>query len=390
MDPRKPHIHGATGRRKPPGTFWPTEQQETLLVAALAEPEAAEQAWRSLPPSFTIEALEPGSFEALALVYQNLSAAGFADATHGKLKGIYRRSWLKNQLLLQRSRDTDAALSAAGIRALFLEGPTLALRYYPELGLRPASFVHVLVNREDADAAVAPFLAAGWTDQSTPGHVPRNPRFFGDDDGHIGVLRTSIASDFILKGDHGAAQAPIWEGAERQDLGDVELLVPNSTDLLLAVCSLGARRTSGPSVQWILDAAMILRGEGGVDGPRLLELARGSGQELRLRDSLEYLTALPGIQAPEGVLPELEAIRLHGRQRLAHSFAGGALHRLGPAPELVSDHLAATRHKSAIRTVTGFPGFLRARWNLERASQLPLAAGRRALRLVAAARRTDS
>jgi Uncharacterised nucleotidyltransferase len=373
-----------TGR----GSFWPTPLQEQLLVAALAGPAEAERAWRSLPRSFNIDRLEPGSFETLPLICSNLTAAGFKDTSHGRLKGIYRRSWLKNQLLLERGRATALELGGRGVRSLFLEGPAVAVRFYGELALRPTSFLHVLVDQENTTRAAAAFEAAGWRFPREVGERSSEPLYFYDAEGHGGVLRTTISADFACDGNRGAALTPIWEAASYLE-GNMGGLLPSPTDLLLAICSSAARSASAPNIQWLLDAAMILRSDS-LDGPRLLEMTRRSGQELRMRDALRYLLNFPRVPVPPEILSALDRTNPNRRKRIAYRLASGGAQLPGPAADLIAEHVALTAHEPAINTFCSVPDYLRRRWHLPSTSAVPAAAARRAIRMLARDRKTSA
>jgi hypothetical protein len=367
--------------RKRRGRFWPTRIQEQLLVAALGDPEDAPVVWREVQPQLSLDELEPGSFELLPLIYRNLSHSGYEDSSLLRLKGIYRRAWVKNNLLLERTRDIADALRADGISALFLEGPVLALRYYPDLGLRPTSSIHLLVRDADEASARERLQRAGWSDRPGSGAYA-GLRFLFDEGGNICVLRRGIAFDFAAGSDPASSEAPLWEGAESQDAAGTQVLVPGATDALLAICVAGARAGPIPSTQWIADASMLLRSQE-IDWDRLLELGMGRGQTLRLRDALDYLGGLPATGPPEEVCARLRKARVTGRERLIHFLSSGSVQWLGSVPEELAEHVAATPRASLVRTIATFPRRLRARWGLEHGWQLPFAAGRRAARLVA-------
>src|SRR5439155_15549659 len=106
-----------------PRGYRPTGLQEQLLLVALGDPDSAAGAWKSLPASFSLDDLEPGSFELLPLVYRNVSQTNPADPLLPRLKGIYRRSWVKNNLLLGRTSEIAETLQTVSVPALFLEGP---------------------------------------------------------------------------------------------------------------------------------------------------------------------------------------------------------------------------------------------------------------------------
>jgi hypothetical protein len=364
--------------RKRTGRFWPTPVQERLLVAALGDPDGAVAAWSGLPPSFSLDELEPGSFELMPLVYRNLSSAGYEDGRLPRLKGIYRRAWVRNNLLLERTRDIAEALRTADIRTLFLEGAVIALRYYPDLGLRPTSSIHVLVSEVDEAAAVTRLQRNGWSCPDTGPSL--GWRFLFDDGGNTCVLRTSIAFDFVLATNRALSVAPLWETAERHEVAGADVLVPTPTDSLLAICASAARLAPISRTQWVTDAAMVLRGHE-VDWERLVELGISRGQALRLRDAFDYLTQLPGAHPPGHVRLRLAGTRVVRRQRLIYGLSSGSIRGFGGVPFTVAEHLVATSDESLVRTISTFPAYLRDRWGLPHGRHLPFAAGRRLIDL---------
>jgi hypothetical protein len=363
----------------PPGTVWPSETQELLLVAALADGSAAVGAWMDVRPRLSIDELELGSFALLPLIYRNLSAAGHDDVDLPRLKGIYRRTWVRNNLLVERTAATAGALLESGIRAEFIEGVVLASRVYGELGLRPTSFVDVLVEELDLSGALAAVARAGWTER--PGRAPsRGARYVFDREGNACILRTVLAADSPRTAGAGAV-AFLWETGEPHSLGGVAVPVPPPAETLLATCATHARVDARRSVQWVVDAKMLLRA--GVDWEGLFALARESGQVARLRDVLGLLARLPGSRPPREVCDRFLAAEVSRRERVAYLCTVGAVRGPGSLPMLVGEHLAATADRSALGVVATFPGFLRDRWGLALTWHVPFAAGKRAVRRLA-------
>ena len=362
----------------PPGTVWPSETQELLLVAALADGSVAVGAWEDARPRVSIDELELGSFALLPLIYRNLSAAGHDDVDLPRLKGVKRRTWVRNNLLVERTTATAKALLESGIRAEFVEGVVLESRFYDELGLRPTSFVDVLVDERDLSGAQTTVARAGWTER--PGHATSSgARYLFDREGNACILRTVLAGDSTRTAD-ARPKAFLWEG-ERHSLGGVAVPVPPPTETLLAACLSHARVDARPSVQWIVDAKMLLRG--GLDWGRLFALARETGQIARVRDVLWLLARLPGPRPPHEVCDRFDAADVSRRERLTYLCTVGAIPGPGSLPALVGEHVAATANRSALGVVASFPGFLRERWGLARTWHVPLAAGKRAVRRLA-------
>lgn len=359
--------------------YRPTALQEQLLLAALGDPKSAAQAWKALPDTFSLDDLEPGSFELIPLVYRNLAVGDPADPQLPRLKGIYRRSGVENNLLLGRVSDVAKALRDAEIPALFLEGPTHAVRFYGDLALRPTSSVHVLVAPSDVGTASAKLERRGWTLRPGSGVFP-GWRLLFDSAGSICVLRSSLAFDYVGRRDERAAES-LWDAAESYAVGETEAVVPTPTDALLAACVVGARYGPLPPTQWLTDAVMILR-TAEVDWDRIVDLAVTHGQCLRLRSALACLLDLP-VAVPERVSAAhawLAGPRPTRRDRLAFALSSGRLARRNGLLHALGELVAVTAGESLTRTVARIPRYLSARWDVEHRWQLRLAAGRRVLR----------
>ena len=153
------------------GSFWPNDQQKLLLRAALMDAEQSAVAWGRVRPTFDLDDPDHASQALLPLVYRQLHRFGIDDPGLPKLRGIYRRTWYMNQLLLDRLKGTLEAVEAGGGDPLIFSSWELPLRYYDDLGLRSVAALHLLV-RPDRVARSAQALAdQGWTgplDSRTP------------------------------------------------------------------------------------------------------------------------------------------------------------------------------------------------------------------------------
>ncbi len=354
--------------------------QKRLLVVALDDrPDAAVDAWKEIRPRLVLDELERGSFELMPLIYRNLRRAGHHEPELPRLKGIYRRAWVKNNLLTERTKEINQILLEAGIPALFVEGVVLAARFYPELGLRPTSFIDVLVQEEETNVAIAQLARTGWAADPTAGPVSRGAaRYLYDRDRNVCGLRSRLSIDCFARGSAERHGAFAW--AKKYTAGGVELGVLPPTETLFAVCVSHARAEALRNVQWIADAKMVLEEE--IDWRRLLALAQENAQVSRLGDALGYLGALPGPKPPMEIHDQLASTKVEKRESLTYLCTTGSIRGLGPLPRVVAEHLAATPDESLSATIASFPRFLRSRWDLAHTWQVPLAAGRRAVQLL--------
>ena len=352
------------------GSFWPTDEQELLLRVALGREAEVEPAWLAARQTLDLDRLEEGSYSLLPLVCRRLVEALPDEPLLPRLKGIYRHTWSKNQILLDDLRRTLELLSGAGAEPVVVGGAA-RLGYYPELGLRTLSELELLVREHDVEPALR---AVGWRGEGVPQRVlagrstldvAAGPRPF--------ALHWRLLPEFPGGSDR-------LETREREDGGRALA----TTDELLHTCLGEARTALRANVQWIADAAVIVR-TGEVDWSRLVELAEELRAQLRLRDTLRYVAGVVDAELPEAVLARLDRFQPNRRDVLAHKLSGSGGRVLGELPRTLATFVRAGGG------ALGLPRFLSTTWNVEHSWQLPLVAARKgALTIATRAQRRRS
>ena len=315
----------------------PSAVQEHLLAAALDTPEAAAAAWAALPPGFDLERMERGSFELMPLVARNLAAVGSTDGRLPKLAGIHRRSWVKNNLLLDRLLAAAAAFDSRGIGFVVVEGPPQAERYYGDLGLRPTSTIHLLVESTEMPAALSELSSLGWREQPLNGYP--GWRVLTDDGQHLCIVKDRLAFDFVGTAHH--AKVP-WTALDHLVVRGIPLPVPSPTHALLAAIVGGARTAPTTPTQWIADAVLISR-TSQVDFDRLTNDARIHRQTLRVRTAARYLCHFDERFAALGAGDAAATIH----ERLVYALTARSWPRGGATADALAFRLAERRRQAA-------------------------------------------
>ena len=365
--------------RRLAGTFWPSRRERLLLLTALGEPDRAVGAWQELRRDFDLQTTDDLAFAALPLVYRRLQAAGIDDPDLARLKGIYRSVWARNTLLVERLRETAEAFRAADVPVLLVGSIGAALRYYDTLGLRPTGYLELLVPEQDVTRAVRALGNAGWSTHGGVRSGPAQPLALSDDSGTLCLLRTVLAPDFVVETGE-PAETPLWSAAVDVEANGVPAAALSPTDDLLAAIVTGARATPTRSIQWIVDAAMILRTPEQIDSERLCRIGIERGQGMRLRNALEFVRRLLGSSPLPAAQETLDRWKPTQRERLTYAFTARMVPGLGSLPQALGEHLGATTGSSTSATAAALPRFFRERWELEHTWQLPVEGGRRVFR----------
>jgi len=359
------------------GSFWPNDRQKLLLRAALMEGDASADAWRRVRPAFDLDDPEHASQGLLPLIYRQLDRLEIDDPGLPKLRGIYRRTWYTNQLLLDRLKGALEAVKAGEGDPLVVSSWELPLRYYGDLGLRQVAALHLLVRPDRVARAARALSDQGWTGPVEPSASFVQSRHYAryeDANGDRCLLYWRLFHEFSDPR-RGVEPEDLWEHPIDLELGGVPARALSPTDELLNVCVSGARLRRWPSVTWVADAIVVLLApDSSIDWQRLVRQARRLRATLRVHDALWFLVQELDAPVPANVLDEL---------REAHIRLGP----LGAVPDTLTRFLRLTADVSVPRALAGLPTFLRDEWGLERRSDVPFAVLRKGAAKIAEATR---
>lgn len=340
------------------GGCWPTAPQEQLLRAALRPPTEALDAWQKWATKGELDRLDHASISLLPQVHRNLlGSEAVLRADLGRLTGLARQSWYRNQLVLHDAAAILPALAGAGVPALLLGGAAVVLRYDPSLAIRPIDDLGVLVAMSDLPRAGAALAGIGW--QPTPQHPPEaRPRFvrLANQRGMTFDLHTRLFAEDLAPD----AAAEIWRRAEVVDWQDARASVLAPVDQLLHVCLHGLRWRSIPEVRWLADAALIVeRDADRIEAQTLVQAADRHHASLPLRLGLTYLREQLAASVPPGWIEQLGQLPCTARERLEMGLLCRPPGRvLGGLPVRTARWLRLT-HACAVRErIFGFPSFL--------------------------------
>ena len=285
-------------------------EYELLLKAALLDRREALAAWEQWQACTDLNQIDNRSYRLLPLVHRNLKAFGVEHPYMDRLKGVRRRTWLENQLILRGGREALLALHAAGIETMVLRGAANIDLYYKDAGLRPIRDCDVLVPEGKAVDAVRALERAGWS-RITPAPAKLTPRFRGFRSSM--AFRSSAGVELRLHWHvlsfccSSSADKEFWRGARPAVLHEVQTAALSPTDQFLHTCLLGLAWSYVPPVWWPADAMMILQSPDRIDAKRIIRFAKEYRLVLLARRALDYLHATLEAPVPPDLLRALSA-----------------------------------------------------------------------------------
>ncbi len=217
------------------------------------------------------------------------------------------------------------ALAADGVEAIPFKGPMLAVRAYPDPGLRAFGKLKLLVRDQQLAATIATLRRLGYAQRErlTQAHFERLHRLqgqgtvFNEATGFAIATYTRLASKLAIDIDYPA----LWRRAQRVELNgrSLLLLAPEDDFIVLAVdgCAHGWGK-----MKWACDIAAFISAHPHLDWTALLARARAQGclRMVLLATGLArryFDAAVPErVAAVERAVPRIERLagRIAGRQ----------------------------------------------------------------------------
>jgi len=359
---------------------WPTSLQQDLLLAALADPERARQAWQRCR-SWLRQTREPGELRLLPLIDVNLRRAGVAGDELAFARAQRRKATVANEILFRNLAPVLATLRERGVEVILLKGVALALRHYREQGLRPMGDVDILVRRAHAQAAADTLAELGLVAKS-PLSTRRidlvHAEDFSDERGlHIDLHWRLFPQRFVHRHDE-----ELWSRSRDVELCGVPARVLSSADELMHVIVHGLHWAPEATLRWASDAAAILGSDAEpVDWQVFVAEAQRLGFVPAAREALTYLADTLGVAVPEQPRRELARLEVPRAQLLEYRLGcrRSTYTVLGGLPVFAFQYARDARSRGRLPQPLGFLGYMAEYWGYRSVSQVMARMLRRAV-----------
>jgi hypothetical protein len=155
-----------------------------LLVAALGPVPSARSAWRAWCDAVVFDDVDGPAIRLLPILARRPEVLTADDPLHGRVRGLYRKAWVRNERLFAAASQAGDALSAAGVPQLHVEALPLAAAF-GDHATRPLWDVDICVPHASVHGAARVLEGLGWRSEprTVRARLGRRARHFvrGDD-----------------------------------------------------------------------------------------------------------------------------------------------------------------------------------------------------------------
>jgi hypothetical protein len=241
----------------------PTPGQRVLLEAALRDDHRAPDAWRAWLATHQLDDIEVGSLFLVPRLFLNLSRLDPRAPELGRLRGIYRHNWARNQRALRDLAGLIDCFAAAGVRVALLKGVPLLLTCYGDPGARSMADVDLWVAPEDRDRAIEVLRAAGWASPNRPLPADLTPFVSAEHFSSSGHVDIDLHWRPLVPQAAPQADQWMWRRCQPIEVQGRTALAPDPMDTLLLVLVHASKGDPQGVCRWRADVAQSIAAAGG-------------------------------------------------------------------------------------------------------------------------------
>jgi hypothetical protein len=364
-------VRGQTDANASGGAAAPEDLLLRAITATGTEARAAFAAWRS---RIDLDAPLGGeSMALLPLLYASLQKLAVEDPFMARLKGVSRRVWYENSMVLERTGRAVAVLSGAGIQWLLAGDLPLVLYRHESLSARRIGQVDVLLRPGDAERAAALLVGAGLMIGAPP--RPEEVAYSHEKRFDAGTSMAIVLHWHALAAAaNEAADEFFWRAAEDEELDSAPIRRLSAQALLLQrLLGADGLQEAMPRL-WIADAFALGSGNRQAsDWAQLADFAIRQKLAGRLSRQLRLLIE-QGLPVPDATIRRLAQARPSLPECVDWLAFGRQANRRRPAvlrrSAVLADYLRSGRRIGLLARPVDLSHFIRHRWGLQGRRQL--------------------
>ena len=239
-----------------------TGNQGRMLDVLLGEDAVSDEALRDWAAAVDLEDLDGVSSRLVPALYARVGSQPVVESLSGRMKGIYRHSFVRNNRFLNAIQPVCHALASAGIDFIVFKGMSSLLQYHKSAAQRSFGDCDILVRRRDKDRAEGVLAACGFRYRYDTG------RKLEDRHSHDFVDAAGIGLDLhwysLFESCDEGADDGFWSRSRFIEWKGQRLRVLAPEDELLVAGISGIREIGGirevhAHFDWLYDAWLILK-----------------------------------------------------------------------------------------------------------------------------------
>ena len=279
-----------------------SKSQTYLLKAIIGNDETSIDNYKKWVESVNfVNYIDGESYALIPALYKRLHSLGFSDLNINKYKGIYKKAFYKNSLLLHMLKSIGSELNSNNIPFTVLKGIPLIIYYLDDIGIRSMGDVDMVVDKKNISKTIEVLNNLGF--QSDCGYdiyenldTRHSYSFKNEKNLEIDLYWMPLPVSYK----HIKLDNPIPITYNNISLN---MLAPE--DFIFQVCLHGASWDPTVSIRWIFDLKKILTKEKEIDWNNFMSKTDGTRLPYIFYLQFKCFNELSSIRIPVWVIDSL-------------------------------------------------------------------------------------
>jgi len=234
-----------------------TLTQKQMLDALLGEGSVSYAALRDWAAAVDINALDAASYRLIPALWARTGSNPRLRPLHGRMKGIYRYFFYRNNRFLTFVERVFSALVVAGIDFIVFKGTSTLLQYYRSAALRCFGDCDILVQPRDKERAEKVLVACGLSYRYDAERKRRDRHSYDFVDAAENGFDLHWYS--LVESCEEGIDDGLWNRSHHIQWKSLRLRVLAPEDELLVAGMGGIREPMNARGDWIYDVSLILK-----------------------------------------------------------------------------------------------------------------------------------
>lgn len=310
---------------KYPKSF-PNKKEEFFLKLILSSDEDFPILWKQWRKEIILGDINYAILKLIPLLYLRLKESDIGDSTMGKVKGIYKMAWYKNQLILNSVKNILFLFNKENIPVILIKGVPLLENVYKDRGARSLGDADVLIDPQHIKKAIKIMVDNGWKyldpspfyinrfkEPLTKNKIDKEITFTDDKNVEIDIHWSLFP--FLVKEnrEHPMSYNEVFKYSFLFNIEGAEYRMPCMEDMIIHIIIHGAERNNHRTLRWVLDVVSIIKTMP-INWKFLIERIKKFEVSVEINIAFSYLLNNLSISVPESFIEELSKLPIESNK----------------------------------------------------------------------------
>lgn len=298
---------------------FPNKEEELFLKLILADDNNFQKIWDKWKEEIVFDNINYATLRLIPFLYLRLRKLGIKEKIVGRIKGIYKLAWYKNQLTVNAIKNIILIFNKEKIPVILLKGIPLIENIYKDKGARFLGDADILIDKKHIEKAVEILLSNNWqylykspsslnrVKKPLENKIIREVAFKDNNDVEIDIHWKLFDFLFRENREHPMSYEEIIKYSIDSNLGSAEYKMPCAEDMIIHIIVHGAEENEHRTLRWVLDTISVIKIMP-INWEFLVERIKKFGVSVEVYIAFLYIVENSFIPVPESFMIELSRL----------------------------------------------------------------------------------